>query len=105
MYVLRMEPATNSLIVGTANELGQSELMAQQVTYISGQAPTGEIDVTVKIRYKARETKARLRPWPDAQAQLVLSTSLRDITPGQSVVFFQGEQVLGGGIIESANPL
>ncbi len=102
MYVLRLEPATNSLVVGTAAELGQSQLVAGQVTYVSGQTPDPDTPVTAKIRYKAQEIEARLTPQPGARAHLSLAGSLRDITPGQSVVFFLNEKVLGGGIIEKA---
>ena len=100
MYVLGMDTPTNSLIVGTAEELGRQEFTAQKVTYISGQPPASPLEVAAKIRYKAREIEATLTPLPGAQAHLTLTTPLRDITPGQSVVFFQGEQVLGGGVIE-----
>jgi tRNA-specific 2-thiouridylase len=103
MYVLQMDTASNSLIVGTIEELGQTELSAHQVTYISGQPPATPINVTAKIRYKAREVEATLTPLADDRAQLIFTAPLRDITPGQSVVFYQGEQVLGGGIIEKSN--
>ena len=103
LYVLRLDTSTNSLIVGTADELGQAELTARQVSYISGQPPAHESEVTVKIRYKAREVAARLRPLVGDRVQLVLAAPLRDITPGQSAVFYQGEQVMGGGIIERPN--
>ena len=99
MYVLQLDTGTNRLIVGTVDELGQRELYAQEVTYISGQPPASAVRVTGKIRYKAREVEATLTPLPDAGAHLSFTTPLRDITPGQSVVFYQGEQVLGGGII------
>jgi tRNA-specific 2-thiouridylase len=102
MYVLRMDVTTNSLIVGTADELGQRELTAQQVTYIRDQPPATSFEITAKIRYKAREVEATLTPLPHARAHLTFTTPLRDITPGQSVVFFQGEQVLGGGVIEKS---
>jgi len=103
MYVLRLEPGTNRLVVGPAEELGHQELRARQVNYVGGQPPAAERKVTVKIRYKAREVDARLRSLPNGQAHLSLSTPLRDITPGQSVVFFDGDRLLGGGIIEPAN--
>ncbi len=102
MYVLNKNIATNSLIAGTVEELGQQELIAGQVTYISGQPPGPDTKITAKIRYKAKEIEAKLTPLPKARAHLTFMTPLRDITPGQAVVFFQGERVLGGGIIEQA---
>lgn len=105
LYVLRLDTASNSLVVGSLDALGQTELTARQVTYISGQPPAGTIEVTAKIRYKAREMEATLTPLPDARARLTFAEPLRDITPGQSVVFIQGEQILGGGIIEKPGPV
>jgi tRNA-specific 2-thiouridylase len=95
-----MDTSANSLIVGALEELGQTELSAHQVNYISGQTPATPLNVTAKIRYKARELEATLTPLVDDRAHLSFTAPLRDITPGQSVVFYQGEQVLGGGVIE-----
>ncbi len=100
LYVLRLDTAANRLIVGPAEELGQTELLAAQVTYISGHAPAAPVGVSAKIRYKAREMAATLTPLADWRAHLTFDLPLRDITPGQSVVFYAGEQLLGGGVIE-----
>jgi tRNA-specific 2-thiouridylase len=100
MYVVDKNTATNSLIVGTIAELGQSGLIAHQVNFIGGRFPTTTMQVKAKIRYKAREMAATLTPLPESRVQLVFDAPLRDITPGQAVVLFQGEQMLGGGIIK-----
>lgn len=104
LYVLRMDSASNSLMVGPADELGQKTLTAGQVTYISYPPPAqATLKITAKIRYKAKEMEAVLTPLPGGRAHLKFDTPLRDITPGQSVVFFAGDQVLGGGVIEKPN--
>ena len=103
MYVLDIDPITNNLMVGVATELGRQALNAHEVNYISGQAPIGSIPVTAKIRYKSNETEAILTSLPDQCAHIAFSKPLRDITPGQAVTFFQGEQVIGGGIIGMPN--
>lgn len=105
LYVLRIDSGSNSLVVGGLEELGQAELTAGQVTYISGRQPAEPINITAKIRYKAKEVEASLTPLPEGRARLTFPAPLRDITPGQAVVFFAGEAVLGGGIIEKPQPI
>lgn len=100
LYVLQMDVARNALIVGAAAELGRRELTASDVSYIAGQAPAEPARVTAKIRYQANETAALLTPLAGGRADLYFDQSLRDITPGQGVVFYRGEELVGGGIIE-----
>jgi tRNA-specific 2-thiouridylase len=89
----------NALIVGPARELGQHTLLAEKVNYVSKSPPTGPTRVQAKIRYKALLADATWVPLPDGQARVEFDVPLRDITPGQAVVAYQGDVVLGGGII------
>jgi tRNA-specific 2-thiouridylase len=100
LYVLEMNAARNALVVGAAAELGRAELTASHVSYVSGQTPPEPLRITAKIRYRANETPALLTPLPDDRAALRFDAPLRDITPGQGVVFYREEKVIGGGIIE-----
>jgi tRNA-specific 2-thiouridylase len=102
MYVLKKDTQSSSLIVGTKDQLGRSRLIARQVTYINEKEPTGALRVEAKIRYKARLADATLTPLPEQKAELVFDRPLRDITPGQAVVFYRDQQTLGGGVIEKA---
>ena len=104
LYVLEIDPARNALIVGPASELGWRELIAEEVSYVSGHAPPVPLPVMAKIRRQARLARATLTPLNGNQAQLTFTHPLRDITPGQGVVFYLGDVVLGGGIIASPNP-
>jgi len=99
LFVLAIAPEQNALVVGPASELGQSELLASEVTYIAGHPPSGPLPITAKIRYRARHAEAILKPLDHDSAQVSFSEALRDITPGQSVVFYDGAEVLGGGVI------
>jgi len=103
LYVLEIDLSRNALIVGPASELGRSELIAEEVSYVSGHAPPAPIQVTAKIRRQARLARATLIPLDGNRAQLIFTRPLRDITPGQGVVFYQGDVVLGGGIIASVH--
>jgi tRNA-specific 2-thiouridylase len=100
LFVLRLEPAENTLVVGPAAELGRDCLTAHSVNWIAGQPPAGQIEAHVKIRYKARPAAAVVTALADSRVQVRLAQPLRDITRGQAVVFYQGEECLGGGLIE-----
>ena len=99
LYVLSISPDSNRVVVGTNEQLLRSELIANEVSYISGEPPQVSMDVTAKIRYKSPEEKAMLYP-QGRQARLVFEEPQRAITPGQAVVFYRDDVVLGGGIIE-----
>ena len=60
-----------------------------------------EIEVTAKIRYSARPAEATLIPLPNGRVKVIFKEKQRAITKGQSVVFYDDEIVVGGGIIES----
>ncbi len=72
----------------------------------AGRAPAGPLRVSAKIRYRAREQQATVEPLADgargAEARVRFDEPLRGITPGQAVVFYQGEICLGGGIIAAS---
>ena len=99
LYVLGKDSARNSLIVGTQNELGSHELTARDVTWISGEVPVGPLRAEVKIRYTAKEAAALVTPIEGSRVQVQFDSSQRDITAGQAAVFFEGDRLLGGGII------
>ena len=104
LYVLAKDPASNTLIVGLEAELGSSELTAQQVNWIAGEAPKGPFQAQVKTRYTAKESEAQVTPLEGGRAEVRFDAPQRDITPSQAAVFFDGDLVLGGGLItESAH--
>ena len=99
LYVLGKDSATNSLIVGTQEELGSCELTARDVNWVSGEVPEGSFRAEVKIRYTAKEALALVTPIDGNQARVQFDAPQRDITAGQAAVFFDGDDLLGGGII------
>jgi len=99
-YVLEKDPERNLLIVGEEHALGSSELVARDVNWISGAAPAEPFRAMVKIRYTARPAQAEVTPAENGtRAKVRFEEPQRDITPGQAAVFFDGEEVLGGGTI------
>jgi tRNA-specific 2-thiouridylase len=99
LYVIRLDLEQNALVVGPARELGQQRLVAEDVRYVAGQSPPGPVQVRAKIRYRAALAEAIWTPLEGARARVDFEIPLRDITPGQAVVAYQGDEVLGGGII------
>jgi tRNA-specific 2-thiouridylase len=99
LYVLALDVARNALVVGHAEALGRDTFLVEEVSYISGEPPDPGTAVEVKIRYRAPRVPARVETLPGQRARVILARPLRDITPGQAAVFYEGEQLLGGGII------
>jgi tRNA-specific 2-thiouridylase len=99
LYVLRLDATSNQLVVGTQDHLLGNNLITSKLSWVSGKAPKQPINIMAKIRYKAPEVAARLHP-RDGVAEVNFDQPQRAITPGQAIVFYQGDTVLGGGIIE-----
>ena len=73
---------------------------AADVNWISGQAPDGPIRCCAKVRYRQTEQPATVTPRPDGGADILFDEPQRAITPGQAAVFYDGDVVLGGGVLE-----
>ena len=99
LYVLGKDAAANTIIVGVQEELGSSELTARDVNWVSGETPKEAFRAEVKIRYTAKEAEALVTPIGENQVQVKFDAAQRDITAGQAAVFYQGDLLIGGGII------
>jgi tRNA-specific 2-thiouridylase len=98
LYVVRLDHQANRLVIGPQSSLLKTRLIAYNLNWISGQAPEGSLEVMAKVRYRSPETRATLQV-KDNEAELVFAEPQRALAPGQSVVFYQDDLVLGGGII------
>lgn len=101
MYVSEIRPAENTVVLGEEIELYSSTLIAGEFNWISGEPPTGEIPCKAKIRYRQREQPAKAQPLPDGRVRVSFDAPQRAITPGQAVVLYDGDTILGGGTIET----
>jgi tRNA-specific 2-thiouridylase len=110
LYVLEIKPERAQVVVGSRDALGRTHLNASGVNWISGTAPGDWLRVSAQIRHRhaaapARirlnsDTTAGVRPQPDLTVEVEFDTPQTAITPGQAVVFYEGEEVLGGGWID-----
>lgn len=101
-YVVGMNAEKNQVIIGEEQDLWNNALLARNLTWISGVMPTEPVQVEAKVRYKAALAPATVYPQPGGTARVVFDTPQRALTPGQGVVFYRGEETLGGGIIQKA---
>ena len=102
-FVIRLEPDTRRVVVGSEENLYHDTLYAAPVSWVSGQPPVSETVVSVKIRYKFAEAPATVTAVGDG-ALVRFNEPQRAITPGQAAVFYQGNTVLGGGPISGHEP-
>lgn len=101
LYVLEKDINNNTLVVGGREELGKRELILRDVNWVNS-APDEKFEAEIKIRYKAMPVKGTVIVLTDGRLRVQFQEPLRDITPGQIAVMIQGEIILGGGWIATA---
>jgi tRNA-specific 2-thiouridylase len=101
-YVLEIDAAANRVIVGPGELLARRGLIAERVSWIAGSPPTdGPFEAEVKIRYRGEDVPAVIEPDGD-RIRVEFRTAQRGVAPGQTVVAYRGEELLGGGPILEA---
>ncbi len=104
LHVTDINPESGRVTVGPAEKLMKTRLYASGVNWLSGTAPPGSIRVGARIRYNGGNAPATVRALPGNGAEIEFDEPVRAITPGQAVVFYDEEIVIGGGVIESSLP-
>ncbi|MBR4591676.1 MAG: tRNA 2-thiouridine(34) synthase MnmA, partial [Elusimicrobiaceae bacterium] len=99
MYVVEINAPQNQVIIGPKKELYKDTLTAQNVSWVSGQAPAEEFDCEIKIRNLHLPAKAHVTVQPGGHIHVQFAEPQLSITAGQSAVMYQGDVVLGGGMI------
>ena len=99
LYVLKIEPGENRVVVGGEQDLLAPGLRGERLHWI-GPDPGGPVEATVKIRSRHPGAAARIRPLGKGKVEIDFAQPQRGVTPGQAAVFYQGTRVLGGCWIE-----
>ena len=102
LYVVEIDAAHNRVVVGPPEAVYASELLADDLNWIAIDDLEKPLQVHAKIRYAAHEAPAMVFPEANGMVRVKFEQPQRAITPGQSVVFYHGEKVVGGGVIRKA---
>lgn len=100
LYVLKINPQDNTVMLGGSEELFSREANVEEVNWISGEVPGEPVNCKVKIRYRQKEQPAVVTPLGENSVSVLFDEPQRAITPGQAAVFYDGDTVLGGGVIK-----
>jgi len=100
LYVVKLDKEKNEVIVGEEKDLYTNILYTNNLNFLLDIDLTGKIQVMAKVRYRAKEAKATLEVLENGEAKVTFEEEQRAITPGQSVVFYIDDIVLGGGKIK-----
>ena len=99
LYVVRIEPETNRVVLGKLSELQTSEMIVGNLNWTLMDELSAPLDATVKIRYRSPFAPAMITPLADQRVQVTFEKPVPGVCPGQAAVFYDGDIVVGGGVI------
>jgi len=102
LYVVAIEQERNAIIVGTKKEVYEDKLIASDLNWIAVERLWQPVEVKAKIRYLHKEAEAEITPLDGGKVRLKFKEPQMAIAPGQAVVFYDRDVVMGGGKIERA---
>ncbi len=100
LYVVKLDAVMNRVIVGARHAGGRLECNVNRINWVSIAEPTTPIRAEVQIRYRSRPVTVNIIPLENSRARLIFDEPQFGVTPGQAAVWYDGETLLGGGIIE-----
>ena len=104
LYVLAIRPASNTVVLGTEEQLYTEVVCARDFNWISGETPALPLRCRARIRYHQSEQWATVEKASPEKTIIRFDCAQRAATPGQAVVLYDGDTVLGGGVITAAQP-
>jgi tRNA-specific 2-thiouridylase len=102
LYVVKLDPAMNRVIVGDRDSAGSLDCSVTRLNWVSIAEPTAPLRCEVQVRYRSSPVVVSVIPLEDDRVKLVFDEPQFGITPGQAAVFYDGAMLLGGGIIEKS---
>ena len=99
LYVLQLDPDENAITVGPRSSLAKETCVIEDVTFIAGRAPGRTFEALARIRYRAPLTPASVTLRDEYTAEVAFHTPQYGVAPGQSLVLYDNEETLGGGVI------
>ncbi len=99
VFVLELRPESNEVVIGNSEEVFSDRLYANHLNFMSIEDLEGEMEVEAKIRYSHKGAKCTIKKSGEDEVLCIFEEPQRAITPGQAVVFYQGNYVVGGGTI------
>ncbi len=102
MYVIAIRPADRAVVIGPREELLGRGVIAREMNWLVEEPPALGDSVSVQVRHRATTSAAEIVSVDRAVVELALNEPVAAITPGQSLVLYDGDRVLGGGVIEAS---
>lgn len=99
VFVTEIRPETNEVVIGDSADVFTDRLCCNRLNFMSVPDIAGEMPVTAKIRYNHQGARAVVRRTAPDEAEVIFEEPVRAVTPGQAVVFYDGDYVVGGGTI------
>jgi tRNA-specific 2-thiouridylase len=99
VFVTRIDPDNNTVTLGDENDLDQQEMLVSKINLLKYEQLSTGMEATTKIRYKDAGTLSTLYP-ENTTCKVRFYEAAKGVAPGQSAVFYEGDDVLGGGIIQ-----
>lgn len=101
-FVTEIIPETNTVVLGSEEELQKTEMLVANINWMKYEKGIDGMEATTKIRYKDKGALSHLHLTPNG-VKVVFYNDVKGVAPGQSAVFYEGEDVIGGGIIQRTN--
>jgi tRNA-uridine 2-sulfurtransferase len=100
LYVISIDAVNNRVVVGDRTKATKAECTVNRVNWVSIAEPSSPIRAEVQVRYRTKPVPVTVVPLENSRVRIVFDEPQFSITPGQAAVWYDGEKVLGGGIIE-----